>query len=153
MLQVFYIICRNKLKSAIPALPAILHHLNAHPFATLDYLHMSCDGERGVRALTAFLPQCPNLRTLHCESGQNVSKPLDEKMWEAAVRRCMNLEEVIVSGYHWDVPHQRLENVLRRLSEREGIQALNLRRIVAVNRGREEDYTQQVRHLLPALQQ
>ena len=74
-------------------------------------------------------------------------------MWEAAVKRCRNLEEVRVSGGDSDVACDRLVSVMRKLSEREGIQAQKLRRIVRVDLIRVADYTEQVKHLLPALQQ
>ena len=73
--------------------------------------------------------------------------------WEVIVRRCKNLKEVRVSGEDSDVSCDRLVSVMRKLSEREGIQALKLRRIVRVVWTGEEDYTEQVKHLLPALQQ
>ena len=135
-------------------LPVLLHHLSSHPLPSLLYLRVWCDDDSYARALTTFLPQCTNLRTLYCERwGSVVSESVEEEMWEAAVRRCRNLEEVRVSGEDSDVACDRLVSVLRKLSEREGIQALKLRRIVReVWRG-EVDYTEQVKHLLPALQQ
>ena len=137
-------------------MPALLHHLSSHPLPSLHYLGVWCD-DSIVRALTTFLPHCTNLHTLHCERVLDgvVSESVEEEMWEAAVKRCRNLEEVIVSGGDSAVSCDRLVSVMRKLSERKGIQALKLRRIVRVNwRGEViEDYTEQVKHLLPALQQ
>ena len=132
-------------------LPSLLHHLSSHPLPSLHYLYVLCDDDSAVHALTTFLPQCTNLRTLHCERGQYsvVSESVEEEMWEVVVKRCRNLEEVRVRGVDSAVSCDRLVIVLRKLSEREGIQALKLRRIVEGGR----DYTEQVKHLLPALQQ
>ena len=138
-------------------LPSLLHHLSSHPLPTLHYLLVECYDDSDARALTTFLPQCTNLRTLECVRGRYsvVSESVEEEMWEAAVRRCRNLEEVRVGGKYSDVSCDRLVSVMRKLSEREGIQALKLRRIVRVDWDGEviEDYTEQVKHLLPALQQ
>ena len=110
-------------------LPSLLHHLSSHPLPSLLYLRVWCDDDSYARALTTFLPQCTNLRTLHCERawGSVVSESVEEEMWEAVVRRCRNLEEVRVWGEDSDVSCVRLVSVLRKLSEREGIQALKLR--------------------------
>ena len=144
-------------------LPSLLHHLSSHTLSSLHCLHVLCYDASAVRALTTFLPQCTNLRTLHCERDEDsvVSESVEEEMWEVAVRRCRNLEVVRVEGEDSDsdsdsaVSCDRLVSVLRKLSEMEGIQALKLRKIVRVDwRGRViEDYTEQVKHLLPALQQ
>ena len=139
-------------------LSVLLQHLSSHPLPSLHYLHVWCDDDSAVRALTTFLPQCTNLRTLHCERAWDsdvVSESVEEEKWEAVVRRCRNLEDVRVSRMDSAVSCDRLVSVLRKLSEREGVQALKLRRIVRVdwNTGDViEDYTEQVRHLLPALQ-
>ena len=136
-------------------LPSLLQHLSSHPLPTLHYLYVKCDDDSEVRALTTFLPQCTNLRTLQYQPGQSVSDSVEEEMWEAVLRRCRNLEVVGVWGGYSDVSCDRLVSVMRKLSEREGIQALKLRKIVRVDwRGREvDDYTEQVKHLLPVLQQ
>ena len=137
-------------------LPSLLQHLSSHPLPSLHYLVVRCDDDSIVRALTTFLPHCTNLRTLYCERDQHrvVSESVEEEMWEVVVKRCRNLEVVRVGGGDSDVSCDRLVSVLRKLSEREGIQALKLRRIVSVDgRGRDEDYIEQVKHLLPALQQ
>ena len=140
-------------------LPALLHHLSSHPLPSLHYLGVWCDNDSDVPALTTFLPQCTNLRTLYCArdyvSRVDVSESVEEEMWEVVLRGCRNLEEVRVRGEDSDVSCDRLVSVMRKLSEREGIQALKLRRIVRVDweTGQEEDYTEQVKHLLPALQQ
>ena len=136
-------------------LPVLLHHLSSHPLPTLHHLHVLCIDDSEVRALITFLPQCTNLRTLYCVRAWLVSESVEEEMWEAAVRRCRNLEEVRVRGGQSVVSCDRLVSVMRKLSEREGIQALKLRMIVTVDRrgGVIEDYTEQVKHLLPALQQ
>ena len=136
-------------------LPVLLHHLSSHPLPSLYYLLVLCDVDSEVRALTTFLPHCTNLRTLQYARGGDsvVSESVEEEMWEAVVRRCRNLEEVRVRGEGSDVSCDRLRSVLRKLSEREGIQALKLRRIVRVGWRQAEDYTEQVKHLLPALQQ
>ena len=138
-------------------LPVLLHHLSSHPLPSLHYLRVWCDVDSEARALTTFLPHCTNLRTLDCERAlYSVSESVEEEMWEVVVRRCRNLEEMRVSGEDSDVSCDRLVSVMRKLSEREGIQALKLRRIVRVDwRTGEviEDYTEQVKHLLPALQQ
>ena len=136
-------------------LPSLLRDLSSHPLPSLLYLDVECDDDSDVRALTTFLPQCTNLRTLQYkrEEYSVVSKSVEEKMWEAAVRRCRNLEVVTVGGMSSSVSCYRLRSVLRK---REGIQALKLRRIVSVDWGTGEvieDYTEQVKHLLPALQQ
>ena len=135
-------------------MPALLHHISSHPLPSLHYLRLWCD-DSIVRALTTFLPHCTNLRTLYCERAQSVSESVEEEMWEAVVRRCRNLEEVRVSRGGSAVSCDRLVSVLRKLYERERIQALKLKRIVRVddNTGQDEDYTEQVKHLLPALQQ
>ena len=137
-------------------LPYLLHHLSSHPLPTLHYLRVWCDDDSVVRALTTFLPQCTNLRTLYCDRERRVSESVEEEMWRTVVRRCRSLEEVRVSGEDSVVSCARLVSVMRKLSERKGIQELKLRRIVRVNRrgGRViEDYTGHVKHLLPALQQ
>ena len=136
-------------------LHALLRHLSSHPLPSLHYLYVSCDDDSDVRALTTFLPQCTNLRTLYWYARDSVvSESVEEELWEAVVRRCRNLEEVGVRGGYSDVSCDRLVSVLRKLSEREGIQALKLRMIVSVDgRGLKKDYTEQVKHLLPALQQ
>ena len=138
-------------------LPSLLHHLSSHPLPTLHYLGVWCDDDSHARALTTFLPHCTNLRTLQYERAQDsvVSESVEEEMWEAVVKRCRNLEVVRVRGYNSTVSCVRLVSVMRKLSEREGIQALKLRKIVRVDwgTGQEEDYTEQVKHLLPALQQ
>ena len=144
MLQVLHIIYSYR-----SLLPALIHHLSSHPLPSLHYLYVWCYNDSEIRPLTTFLPQCTNLRTLHCERDYVVSDSVEEEMWEAAVRGCRNLEEVRVDGGYSDVSCDRLRSVMRKLSEREGIQALKLRRIVS----RGTDYTEQVRHLLPALQQ
>ena len=137
-------------------LAVLLHHLSSHPHPSLHYLRVRCEDDSDVRALTTFPPHCTNLRTLHCERDCHsyVSASVDEEMWEAAVGRCRNLEVVKVSGLHNVVLCDRLVSALRKLSEREGIHALKLRRIVRVDGRGEviEDYTEQVKHLLPALQ-
>ena len=132
-------------------IPDILHHLSSHPLPTLHYLLVSCGDDSEVRALTTFLPHCTNLRTLEYTRAtyRVVSESVEEEMWEAVVRRCRNLEEVRVDGPDNDVACDRLVSVMRKLSEREGIQALKLRKIVQSGK----DYTEQVKHLLPALQQ
>ena len=138
-------------------IPSLLHHLSSHPLPSLHNLLVWCRNASDVRALTTFLPQCTNLRTLEYKRVRDnvVSESVEEEMWEAAVKRCRNLEEVRVRGEDSAVSCDRLGSVMRKLSEREGIQALKLRRIVRVNwRGEViEDYTEQVKHLLPALQQ
>ena len=139
-------------------LPSLLQHLSSHPLPSLHYLYVLCVDDSDVSALTTFLPQCTNLRTLQYERAWHraVSKSVEEEMWEAVVRRCRNLEEVRVWGWDSAVSCDKLVSVLRKLSEREGIQALKLRKIVIVDwmTGEvEEDYTEQVKHLLPALQQ
>ena len=136
----------------------ILQHLSSHPLPLLHYLHVLCWGDSDVRALRTFLPQCTNLRTLHYALGYNsdVSENVEEKLWEIVARRCRNLEEVRVSGDDSYVSCDRLLSVLMKLSNREGIQALNLKRIMRIDWYRKEvieDYTEQVKHLLPALQQ
>ena len=137
-------------------IPDILQHLSSHPFPSLHYLLVRCRDDSEVRALTTFLPQCTNLRTLEYErAGYGVvSESVEEEMWEVVVKRCENLEVVRVEGKYGAVSCDRLVSVMRKLSERKGIQALKLRRIVRVNwRGEViEDYTEQVKHLLPALQ-
>ena len=153
-LQVLHIICCYR-----SVLPSLLHHLSSHPLPTLHYLRVLCGDDSDVRALTTFLPHCTNLRTLYYEPVQYsvvVSESVEEEMWKTVVRRCRNLEEVIVGGDDSDVPCDRLVSVMRKLSEREGMQALKLKEIVRVDwRTGEviEDYTEQVKHLLPALQQ
>ena len=146
-------------------IPKLLLQLSSHPLPTLHYLCVLCYDDSEASALTKFLPQCTNLRTLYYERDWYVSESVEdemwvavsesaeEEMWEAAVRRCRNLEEVRVSGDDSDVLCDRLVSVLRELSDWEGIQALKLRRIVQKDcDGREQDYTEQVKHLLPALQ-
>ena len=128
-------------------MPVLLHHLSSHPLPTLLYLSVWCDSD--IRALTTFLPHCTNLRTLQWERDSVVSDRVEEEMWEAVVRRCRNLEKVIVSGEDSAVSCDRLVSVMRKLSEKEGIQALKLRKIGTSG----DDYTEQVKHLLPALQQ
>ena len=138
-------------------LPSLLQHLSSHPLPTLHYLGVLCYDDSVVRTLTTFLPHCTNLRTLHCErvGYRVVSESVEEEMWDAVLRRCRNLEVVRVSGGHSAVSCDRLVSVMRKLSEREEIQALKLRRIVREDGRRQviEDYTEQVKHLLPALQQ
>ena len=134
--------------------PALLHHLSSHPLPSLHYLCVECWDDSAVRALTTFLPQCTNMRTLDCERAlYGVSESVEEELWEAVVRRCRNLEEVRVSGWYSAVSCVRLMSVMWKLSEREGIQALKLRRIVKVDGDGEviKDYTEQVKHLLPTL--
>ena len=136
--------------------PDLLHHLSSHPLPSLHCLHVWCEDDSVVRALTTFLPHCTNLRTLQYEHARDsVSESVEEEMWEAVVRRCRNLETLRVSRKNSAVSCDRLRSVMRKLSESEGIQALKLRRIVGVDRRGEviEDYTEQVKHLLPALQQ
>ena len=136
-------------------IPALLQHLSSHPLPSLHYLHVSCDYDSEVRALTTFLPQCTNLRTLEYQHGYHyvVSESVEEEMWEAAVIRCRNLEEVRVMRGYSAVSCDRLMSVMRKLSESEGIQALKLRKIVRLDREGEviEDCTEQVKHLLPTL--
>ena len=137
-------------------IPSLLHHLSSRPLPTLHFLHVLCYVDSDVRALTTFLPHCTNLRTLYYARARNcvVSESVDEEMWEVVVKRCRNLEVVRVSGGDSDVSCDRLVSVMRKLSEREGIQAQKLRRIVRVDwDGEVKDYTEQVRYLLPALQQ
>ena len=137
-------------------MPPLLHHLRSHTFPLLHYLGVECVDTSDVRALTRFLPQCTNLRTIYCkrDSDDVVSESVEEEMWGAAVRRCKNLEEVRVGGDKNGISCDRLVSVLKKLSEKEKIQALKLRKIVKLgSRGQEEDYTKQVKHLLPALQQ
>ena len=137
-------------------IPSLLQHLSSHPLLSLHYLHVYCDYDSEVRALTTFLPQCTNLRTLYYQQGRySVSESVEEEMWEAAVRKCKNLEEVRVRGEDSDsvVSCDRLVSVLRKLSEREGIQALKLRKIVRLDRRTGKVIEEQVQHLLPALQQ
>ena len=135
-------------------LHVLLHHLSSHPLPSLLYLYVRCHVDSEVRALTTFLPHCTNLRTLHYDHYDRardyvVSQSVEEEMWEVVLRRCRNLEEVRVRGEDSAVSWDRLVSVLRKLSEREGIQALKLRKIVRAG----DDYTEQVKHLLPALQQ
>ena len=147
-------------------IPALLHHLSSHPLPSLHYLRVLCDDDSEVRALTTFLPHCTNLRTLYWErdyvdvnyvvSLSVVSESVEEELWETVVRRCRNLEEVTVGGKYSTVSCDRLVSVMKKLSESEKIQAQKLRRIVRVElyTGKViEDYTKQVKHLLPALQQ
>ena len=134
-------------------LPVLLRNLSSHPLPLLRYLDVQCDGDRDVRALTKSLPLCTNLRTLYYERGfQSVpSERVEQKMWKTAVRRCKNLEIVRVAKNNIG-----LVSVLKELSKKEGIQALKLRKILRVDwyTGRVlEDYTAQVKYLLPALQQ
>ena len=92
---------------------------------------------------------------LYYECRLLVSESVEEEMWEAAVRRCRKLEVVRVCGKRTDVSCRRLKRVLKRLSEKEGIQALKLTEI-AMEDGEgnvKGDYAKQVKHLLPALQQ
>ena len=140
------------------AISVLLHPLSSHPLPSLHYLRVWCDNNSEVRALPTFLSQCTNLRTLDYERARDigVSESVEEEMWEAAVRRCKNLEVVRVEGDGSAVSCDRLVSVLRKLSEREGILALKLRKIVRVDvyMGEvTEDDTEQVKHLLPALQQ
>ena len=132
----------------------LLQHLSSHPHPSLHYLRVRCEDDSYVRALTIFLPQCTNLRTLQYQRAQYsvVSESVEKEMWEVVVRRCRKLEEVRVGGEDSNVSCARLVRVMRKLSEREEIQALKLKRIVRVDREQEEDYTKQVKHLLPALQ-
>ena len=139
-------------------MPELLHHLQSYPLPALHYLRVECGDVSDVRALTAFLPHCTNLRTLGYERKLLVSESVEKEMWEAAVRTCRDLEALEVGAEDSDISCDRLKSVLRRLSEREGIQALKLRRIVGVDWSRptgaeKEDYTEHVKHLLPALQQ
>ena len=124
-------------------IPDLLHDLHPHSFPSLHYLSVGCVNDSAVRALTTFLPQCTNLLTLHCEC-ISLSEIVEEEMWEAAVRRCRNLEEVRVDGDNTDVSAKRLESVLRKLSDSAGIHALKLRRIVELDlKGRVmEEYTE-----------
>ena len=150
-LQVLHIIiysCRSSLLSDL------LQHLRLHPLPSLHHLRVRCEDDSYVRALTTFLPQCANLRTLYYERTWERDVPENvEEMWEAVVRRCRNLEEVRVRGVYSFELRDRLMSVLGKLSEKEGIQALKLRRIVEVNwYGQEEDCTEEVKHLLLALQ-
>ena len=153
MLQVLHIIyCYRSVISAL------LYHLSSYPLPSLHYLYVKCYDDSDVRALTTFLPQCTNLRTLYWERARDsyVSESVEEEMWEVVVRKCRNLEEVRVGGVDTAVSRDRLVSVLRKLSEKEGIQALKLRKIVRVHWDTGEvieDYTKQVKHLLPALQQ
>ena len=148
-------------------LPDLFHHVSSHPLPSLLCLRVLCYDDKEVRALTTFLPYCTNLRTLHYKRGWRVSESAEKEMWDAAVRRCRNLEEVRVWGDKKvskaavragagdnDVSCDRLVSVMRKLSERQRIQALKLRRIVCVDRRGKvlEDYTEHVKHLLPALQ-
>ena len=132
----------------------LLYPLHLHPLPSLHYLDVWCRDDSDVRALTAFLPYCTNLHILWYAHDSDVSENVVEEMWEAAVRRCRNLEEVRVRGKNSYVSCKKLGSVLGWLSEREGIQALNLRRIVGVNwraeQEEEEDYTEHFKHLLPA---
>ena len=136
-------------------IPSLLQHLSSRPLPTLHILRVWCHDDSDVRALTTFLPHCTNLRTLDCARDSVVSESVEEEMWETAVKRCRNLEVVRVREEVSAVACDRLVSVMRKLSEREGIQALKLRRIVRVDYSGEviEDYTEQVKHLLPALQQ
>ena len=139
------------------AIPSLLQHLSSHPLPSLHYLRVYCRNDSAVRALTTFLPQCTNLRTLEYARAVDsvVSESVEKEMWRTVVRRCENLEEVRVSGEHNAGSCDRLVSVLRKLSKRKGIQALKLRSIVTVDqytRDVIEDYTEQVKHLLPALQ-
>ena len=117
---------------------------------------MWCNDDGDVRALTAFLSQCTNLRMLCFERQQHsLSESVDEEMCEAAVRRCRNLEVVKMSGACSGVSCVKLKSVLEKLSVMEGIHALNLRMIVRVDLDTGEvvkNYTEQVKHLLPALE-
>ena len=138
-----------------PVLSDLLHHLCHHPLPSLEFLIVKCDNDSEFCALTAFLPQCTNLLRLYYERRLLVSESVEEEMWEAAVRRCRKLEVVRVRGKRADVSCRRLKRVLKRLSEKEGIQALKLTEI-AMEDGRgnvKGDYAKQVKHLLPALQQ
>ena len=135
-------------------LSVLLHHLHL-PLPSLQNLHVDIVEDSEICALTAFLPQCTNLRTLHCEYWCKLSDCAEEEMWEAAVRRCKNLEVVRLQGWKSNLSRDRLSTVLIKLFEREGIQALKLRKIVKLNSETEqveEDYTKQFKHLLPALQ-
>ena len=132
----------------------LLNHLQSHPLPSLHYLDVWCYDDNGVRALTTFLPQCTNLRTLYYERVSDISESVEEEMWEAAVRRCRSLEEVRVRDVNISVSSNILMSVLKNLCEREGIQALKLRKFVEVdcNTLREVDNTEKFQHLLPALQ-
>ena len=143
-------ILRIKYSSRSSLLSPLLHHLSSHPLPSLHYVRVYCYDVSDVRALTTFLPQCTNLRTLYYVRDRKVSESAEKEMWEAAVRSCKDLEEVRVSQEYGDEPCVRLMSVMRKLSEKEGIQALKLRKIVGEVR---EDYAKQVKHLLPALQQ
>ena len=155
---IVHIIYREDLKSV---LPDFLHHFQSHPLPSIHYLFVYECHDSDVRALTTFLPQCTNLHTLHYRHGQQVSEMVEEELWEAAVRRCRNLEEMIVRGENMDcdVSCKRLGSVLRSLPEKGRTHALKLKRIVREvwdpisNDITEEDYTEQVKHLLPVLQQ
>ena len=137
------------------AIPDLLQHLQSRPIPSLHYLRVWCRIYPEARALTKFLPLCTNLCTLQYERGENnVLEIVEEKMWVAAVKRCRNLEVVIIRGDNSAVSCKRLLSVLRKLSERKGLHALKLKKIVALDRdGREQHYTEHVKHLLPALQQ
>ena len=137
-----------------PVLPALLKHLQSHLIPSLHYLRVWCVNGSAVPALTSFLPQCANLRTLYYDCGweSDVPESVEEEMWKAAVRRCRNLEVVRVWGDYGEVSCDRLVSALKKFSEKEGIQALKLKRIVLKYWGIESDYANQVKHLLPALQ-
>ena len=135
-------------------LPDVLRQSSSHPLPSLHYLNLLCWEDSDVRALTAFLHQCTDLRTLNYVRGPRISESVEKKMWKATVRRCRELEEVRVGGVDIDESCRRLMKVLGKLSEMEGIQAQKLRKIVEVDLWGEvrKDYTDQVKHLLPALQ-
>ena len=146
----------NVIYSYRSALPALLHNLQPYTLPTLNYLAVWCEDERIVRYLTDFLPQCTNLHTFlyQCVFGDVVSDRDEEEMWNVALRRCENLEELRLEGDYCDRSRDILKNVIKKLTETEGIQKLKLRSIVRVNWGTDEvitDYTEQFQHLLPAL--
>ena len=143
--------------------PDLLYSLQSHPslpFRLLHYLHVGCREDSIVEALTTSLPYCSDLRTFcyGCDLYSNVSESAEKEMWEAAVRSCRNLEVVRLSQVISDASCEILFRVLRRLSEREGIQPRKLRKIASAywDGGDEKEhyqYTQDFKHLLPALQQ
>ena len=132
----------------------LIHHLSSHPFPALHFLRVDYVDDSAVSALTTFLPQCTNLRTLEYEPAwkRDVPESVEEEMWEAVVRRCRNLEEMRMSGENRDESCDRLVSVMWKLSEEEGIQAPKLRKIITVGRREKIDCTDYVKHLLPALQ-
>ena len=132
----------------------ILHTLGSDPNPSLHYLDVMCTGNNIVRAVAALLPQCTNLQVLGYECRRdNVSEGVEEEMWEAAVRGCKNLEEVKMRGGYSMRSLDILKSAMGKVSEREGIQALKLKRIMGKYWEEEkEDYTEEYMHLLPALQ-